>query len=176
MQKVTWLVALVLLLGATAMAQDTPKAEIFGGYSLLVADFSHSSFHLNGGSVSVTENVNSWFGGMLDFSTQFGTRSGFSVNSQQIMYGPVFAYRKASSVTPSAHVLLGAVRGSAGFLGISQPDTDFGLALGGGVDVKLTKIVSIRVIQADYLMTRFLSTHQNNIRASAGIVLNFGKK
>ncbi|HLW79514.1 MAG TPA: hypothetical protein VKU44_07930 [Terriglobia bacterium] len=176
MQKVTWLVTLVLFLGVTAMAQDTPKAEVYGGYSHLVADFSNTTFNLNGGEFGLTENVNSWFGGMVDIGAQFGTRNGFNVNSEQYLYGPVFSYRKLSSFTPSAHILLGAIRGSQGFAGISQSDTKFAAAFGGALQFKLTDMVSIRAIQADYLMSRFLSTHQNNIRLSAGIVLTFGKK
>ena len=176
MQKVTWLVTLVLFLGVTAMAQNTPKAEVYGGYSHLVADFSNTTFNLNGAEIAVTENVNRWFGGMLDISAQFGTRNGFNVNSEQYMYGPVFSYRKLSSFTPSAHVLLGAMRGSQGFAGISQPSTKFAAAPGVAVDIKLTDMVSIRAIQADYVMSRFLGTHQDNLRLSAGIVLTFGKK
>ena len=79
-------------------------------------------------------------------------------------------------MTPFGHVLLGAVRGSGGFVGISQSATKFGIAPGGGVDVKLSDMVSIRLVEADYLMTRFLGVRQDNIRVSAGIVLTFGKK
>jgi len=46
--------------------------------------------------------------------------------------------------------------------------------LGGGVDFALTDRIAIRPIQADYLMSRFLGTRQDNIRLSAGIVLRFG--
>jgi len=176
MQKVTWLVSLVLWLGVTAMAQETPQAEVFGGYSHFVADVGGASVNMNGFHVSVRENFNSWFGGDLDFSTHYGTEVGFNVNTQSIMYGPVFAYRKRSRVTPFAHVLLGAVRGSDGFVGISKSATKVGVAPGGGVDVKLSDMVSIRLVEADYMMTRFLSVRQDNIRVSAGIVLTFGKK
>ena len=134
MQKVTWLVSLVLLLGVTAMAQETPKAEVFGGYSHFVADVGGTSINMNGFHVSVRENLNSWFGGDLDFSTNYGTEAGFNVNTQSIMYGPVFAYRKRSRVTPFAHVLLGAVRGSDGFVGISKSATKVGVAPGGDTE------------------------------------------
>lgn len=181
MQKVTWLVTLVLVLGVTAMAQDTPKAEVFMGYSHLVADFNspikgNSTFNLNGAEFAVSENLNSWFGGMLDVAAQFGTRNGFNVNSEQYLYGPTFSYRKVSGFTPSAHILLGGMRGSQGFAGISVSDTKFCAAPGGALDIRLSDRISIRAIQADYVMSRFLATHQNNLRLSAGIVLTFGKK
>jgi len=79
-------------------------------------------------------------------------------------------------VVPFAHALLGAVRGSSNYLDISKPAVHFAVAVGGGIDVKLTDRVALRLIQADYLMTRFSSTRQDNIRLSAGIVLRFGRK
>lgn len=175
MQNFIRLLAIVLFLRANVMAQNAPKVEVFGGYSHVVADLSNASFGLNGGEIAVTENLNNWFGGKIDIGSQWGTQNGFNVNTQQFMYGPVFACRKASSITPFGQVLLGAIRGSQEFVGISQSATRFAAAFGGGVDVKLSKKASIRMIQADYLVSRFMGTNQNNIRLSAGIVLTFGK-
>ena len=174
MRRFSLLMVIWLLLGATAMAQKAPEFEVFGGYSHLMADVGNTSFNLDGGEGSAVQNVNNWFGGMLDFAAQFGTRNGYKVNSEQIMYGPVFSYRKASSFTPSAHVLLGAVRGSQGFAGISQASTRFGIAFGGSLDYKINKMVSFRVIQGDYLVTNFLGTHQSSLRLSSGLVFTFG--
>jgi hypothetical protein len=173
MQKVGSLLALVLFFSVAAAAQQTPKVELFGGYSHLLADLSDSSFNLDGFHISAAENLNSWVGGVLDFSTHFGTRAGVNVNTQSIMYGPRLSFRKIKIVTPSAHALFGAVRGSTGFDGISKPDIHFGLALGGEIDVKLNRRVAFRVIQADYLMTRFLNLRQDNIRVSTGFVIRF---
>jgi len=39
----------------------------------------------------------------------------------------------------------------------------------------MTNHVSIRLIQAEYLYTKFGSTHQNNGRISAGLVYRWGK-
>ncbi|HUI44200.1 MAG TPA: outer membrane beta-barrel protein [Terriglobia bacterium] len=166
----------LMLLPLPALAQQTPRVEVFGGYSHLVGNFSNSDFNLNGADFSVTENLNKWLGGTLDFSSHFGTVGGFKVNSETIMYGPLFAYRKNPSVVPFGHVLLGAVRGGPEYLGISDSEYRFGVLAGGGVDLKMGKRVSLRIIQADYLMTRFSSSRQDNIRLSAGIVLRFGQK
>jgi len=46
--------------------------------------------------------------------------------------------------------------------------------VGGGADLKVSRRVSLRLIQADYLMSRFSSARQDSIRLSAGIVLRFG--
>jgi hypothetical protein len=68
------------------------------------------------------------------------------------------------------------VRGSSEYLNISQPEERFGVYVGGGLDVKVAPNMSLRLIQADYLMTRFSNARQDNIRISAGLVLSFGGK
>jgi hypothetical protein len=167
---------LLLLLPVSALGQETPKVEVFGGYSNLSANVNASSINLNGANVSVAENVNSWFGGALDFSSHFGTENGKSVSTQSLTYGPVFSYRKSKSVTPFGHVLLGAVRGGPEYLDISKSEFRFGVYAGGGVDVKVNPNLALRLIQVDYLLTRFSNATQDNFRLSAGIVLRFGKK
>ena len=64
------LLAVLSLFGATAHAQDTPKFDIFAGYSYLRLNPSTagvSSFNLNGGSTSVAYNAKSWLSGVADF-------------------------------------------------------------------------------------------------------------
>jgi Outer membrane protein beta-barrel domain len=176
MRKPYRLILPLLFVPLAATAQQTPKVEVFGGYSNLEANLNAASFNLNGTDFSVTENVNPWFGGTLDFTSHFGTEAGIKVNTETLTYGPVISYRKHPSVVPFGHVLLGAVRGSSDYLDISKPAVHFAVAAGGGIDVKVTDRVALRLIQADYLMTRFSSSRQDNIRLSAGIVLRFGRK
>ena len=45
---------------------------------------------------------------------------------------------------------------------------------GFGLDIRINTVVSIRVLQADYIHTRFLEEGQHNGRLSFGIVLSFG--
>jgi hypothetical protein len=178
----------LLILPVSAFAQGTPKVEVFGGYSNLISNFTNSSIDMNGVNLAVQENLNSWFGGVLDFSTHFGsenqsvtglsgtTTTSFRVNTQSVTYGPVFSYRKSHTVTPFGHAMVGAVRGGPDYLGISRGEVRFGVYAGGGLDVKVSPMISLRLIQADYLMTRFSGARQDNIRLSAGIVLRLGKK
>ncbi len=166
----------LLMLTISAWAQETPRVEVFGGYSNLTANLNNTSFNLNGVAVSAAENLNSWFGGAVDFSYHFGTEAGFKTNMQTLTYGPVFSYRKNKSIVPFGHVLLGVVRGGPEYLNISKPEERFGVYTGGGVDLRINDRVALRLIQADYLMTRFSNTRQDNIRLSAGLVLRLGKK
>jgi hypothetical protein len=52
----------------------------------------------------------------------------------------------------------------------------FATALGGGLDWNATPHIGVRLIQAEYLMTKFtdgLNDRQNNARISAGVVFRF---
>jgi hypothetical protein len=65
-------------------------------------------------------------------------------------------------------------------LGLDINDTGFAFAAGGGVDIKaLSSRLAIRLLQADYVMTRFDdglggTTTSHNVRASTGIVIRVG--
>jgi hypothetical protein len=150
--------------------------EVFGGYSNLIASANVANFDMNGVNFSATENLNSWFGGTMDFSGHFGTEAGLKVNTQSLTYGPVFSYRKTRNVVLFGRTLLGAVRGGRDYLGISKPEERFGVYAGGGFDVKVRPNLALRLFQADYLLTRFSGVRQDNFRLSAGIILLFGTK
>ncbi|HEV2424697.1 MAG TPA: outer membrane beta-barrel protein [Terriglobia bacterium] len=176
MRNAYWFIAALLLMPLPVAAQNTPAVEVFGGYSHLMGNLGNSTVNLNGFDGSVTENLNRWFGGTLDISSQFGTEAGYKVNSQTITYGPMIAYRKNPKIVPFAHGLLGAVRGSPEYLGISKSEYRFAMLGGGGVDVRLSSRVSLRLVQFDYLFSHFSMMRQDNIRISAGFVFRFGQK
>lgn len=57
----------------------------------------------------------------------------------------------------------------------------FTMAFGGGLDFNLSKSISIRPVEIDYVLTRFTNpftstNNQNNFRYVAGIVFNLGGK
>ena len=175
MKRVIWIIPAILLLSITARAQETPAWEISGGYTYLKADLGGSSFHLNGATTSATQNLNSWFGGRVEVSAYHGKESGATLSAQSVTYGPVFSYRRFKTINPFAHVQLGAIHASQGYLGISQSAIKFAMVGGGGVDVQINKMASVR-LQADYLMSRFLGLNQNNLQGTVGLVFRFGKK
>jgi hypothetical protein len=155
---------------AAAFAQsgdETPKAEVFAGYSLLSYDtgsFVNDRTAVHGGEVSATGNVNHWLGIEGDVSGHF--RGGDAVFYATA--GPRFTYRGAGKVEPYAHVLAGGAFGS----GVNQ----FAMTVGGGVDVKVNDKVAIRVIQADYAPIFYHDGTVNNARISAGVVFRFGNR
>lgn len=161
----------MLLFAAVASAQDNPKAEVFGGYSYLRVNPGSgiSGQNFNGGSGSVSFNPNSWLGIVADVGVYHASIGGVGFNVVSYTFGPKLAYRKNDKVTPFAQVLFGGARISAS----GGSENGFAMALGGGFDWNATEHLGIRLIQGEYVMTRFSSDTQNNARISAGVVFRW---
>jgi opacity protein-like surface antigen len=121
----------------------------------------------------VAGNLNHWFGVVGDFGAckVTGLPSGTSAHLVNYLFGPKLTYRSRGKLSPFAQVLFGGERISGSAPGVSS----FAMAFGGGADYEMTNHVAIRVIQAEYLYTKFSGTRQNNARISAGIVYRWGK-
>jgi len=167
---------LVLGFSASAMAQQQPTAEIAGGYSYVRVNSSVGSINGNGGSGSLAYNPNSWFGIVGDLGGYHFSKSGASGNVFSYLFGPRLSYRKNEWITPFAQVLFGGARATAAFSSTGVSQNKFAMTAGGGLDYKASRHFAIRVIQAEYFMTRFAGERQNNARISTGIVLRIGGK
>ena len=181
MRSLLWILGILMLVTAPAVAQDTPKIEIFGGYSYLRVNTGGTGINLNGWNASVQGNVNNWFSVVGDFSGHYGSVElapgvSLDVNNHAFLFGPRISCRKHERFTPFAHVLLGGARNKFSAQGLSSSDTAFAAALGSGVDVKVSDRIALRLFQADYVLTRFGSDTQNNFRLSTGLVLRLGQK
>jgi outer membrane protein OmpA-like peptidoglycan-associated protein/opacity protein-like surface antigen len=180
-----------------------PKGELFLGYSYmknLPDNAGNRIVHLNGGSTSLALNVNRHLGLVADIggfhADKFGPNappSGGVVNASgnvfSFMFGPRLSFRN-DKVTPFVQALFGGVHAGAvtlsGCSGIGctplPSESAFAMALGGGLDVKVHRHVSLRLFQIEYLMTRFgdrtsstlQTARQNDVRISAGLVFRFG--
>jgi len=159
----------------------------------------------NGWNASGQYNLNSWFGVKADFSGHYGTLltatfptvivpsvfhfSSPSESSYNFLFGPAVSYRRHAYI-PFAHALFGVNHVSFGSVtvapGLPSPgptfslnsETHFAFALGGGVDIKVSRHVLVRPGQLDYLEVSSSgngSGHQNNFRFSAGVVYALGK-
>jgi len=163
---------------------------------------------LNGGGGSAVFNLNSYLGIKVDLQGYGSTTSNFFIppsvnfpggatgsvsgNLFTYLFGPQIKFR-TPKVQPFAHLLLGGaysnVYGNA-FKTICQPTASacsfsgspssnaFAMAVGGGIDIPVTKLVSIRPAEIDYLLTdfsnRFSNSNQNNFRYSGGVTFTFG--
>jgi opacity protein-like surface antigen len=173
--------------------------------------FAVPTYFLNGWSAEAQYNVGRWFG----IAADVGGRSGTPITASggrtlaglpkettySFLAGPVISYRTKSIFTPFAHTLFGWERPSLGASTITGSvssaitvtatnDTDFVMALGVGVDCKITRRFSVRLGQLDWYHTSLnlnkfytnafggdllegLHTNQINYRVSAGAVVQF---
>jgi outer membrane protein OmpA-like peptidoglycan-associated protein len=175
--------------------ENAPAVELFGGYSYIRFNdkrlLDKENFDLHGGTGSIAGNVNRWFGLVADFAGYkvTGLPSGTSGSASTFLFGPKFSHR-GERWTPFAQFLFGFAHvksdvttpllpgsGSDFFSLGSFHQNAFATALGGGFDLSLTKHVAWRVVQAEYLFTKFPdgnNNQQNNIRAATGLVFRFG--
>ncbi len=167
---------LVCLTFFPVMAQDTSKAEVFGGYS-----WAGGNFH--GWNSLVTGNVTKRFGITADFSGHYGNELEGSIlvkqNAHSFLFGPRYSFR-GKRLTPFVYALFGVTRfhESATISGqrLSASDSGFSSALGGGLDIKVNERVAIRAFQIDYFRPNFFGEAHNRGRLAVGVVLHLGKK
>jgi hypothetical protein len=86
-----------------------------------------------------------------------------------------------SSLHPFVQVLAGGAHSSGSL--VEGPDsnaTNAGAALtsnaGGGLDLGLTTLLSLRLVEADYFVATYnnlVNDHQDNLRIGVGVVLHF---
>ncbi|HXO87569.1 MAG TPA: outer membrane beta-barrel protein [Candidatus Acidoferrales bacterium] len=197
MKRLALLCGAMLLFAGLASAQDSPKVEAFGGYSYLRANEGGEGFNFNGGSGSLAYNLTPWLGVVGDFGGYHWSGSGdFAGEDATIvsyLFGPKVALRHGP-ITPFAQVLFGGAHFSAsgedcddvrlhregdGCSSGSFSENGFAMTIGGGVDWNATSHIGIRLIQAEYLLTKLNgegvggSNTQNNARISAGVVFRF---
>jgi opacity protein-like surface antigen len=185
LQVVVCLLALASLFGAAAPTQEEPKFDVFAGYSYVRTNPATSgidSFSMNGGSASIAYNANHWLGAVADFGGYHSNNilgTGVDGTLSTYLFAPSISYRHNSSITPFGQVLFGFahIAGDNG-MAFSTSNNSFAMAIGGGVDCKVSRRFSIRPAQVDYLMTHFneLGTgaqDQNNLRVPSGVVFHF---
>jgi opacity protein-like surface antigen len=204
MRKLHMIFMALLALGLRAQAQETPRAEVFTGYSFLSAQFPLSTDpaagetrgSMNGWNVSAGFNANRWFGVVGDFSGNYNSPTqgdlfkpancvlctgGVSATVHNIYTftgGPQLSMRE-DNLTVFGHVLFGGVHTRADLVSNVTPSasistTSFTVMVGGGVDFTLARRITLR-IQPDYFKSSILDRRQNNFRVSTGIVFRFGQ-
>ena len=169
----TIIAAMAILLPTSVWAQETPKAEVFGGFSLLSLKPSDTRITPIGWQGSITANVNERFGVVGDFGGQYKDDSTNCVScSFHSFLGGVRAGQRVEKATVFAHALFGGTRSAGG--GVS--DTNFTMGYGGGVDINASEKIAVRIVQFDWLPTRVpdgvggSEWQKNIIRFGFGIV------
>ena len=183
MKHAVLLIVLFCATGVSVSAQDAyPRAELFGGYSHFRADpirldSPDARKGANGFGVSFAGNLNSKIGLVAELSAHHGSLDVFQLerdwNTYTFLFGPRFSAR-GSTVTGFGHVLLGGVQSN---IENFQRGTHFALAFGGGLDVKASRMVAVRIVQADYIVERHrFEGWFGDFRLQSGIVVRFGNR
>jgi hypothetical protein len=179
-----------LLCVGCAVAQDYPKAELYGGYSYGNIDTNGltSRQSINGWEASVSGNFNKWFAVEADVAGYYKT---YPVNLTQYGLGIVdvkvtdYSYGAGPRINIRpffVHALLGGdhLTGSAVVSAVGYSKSQDGLAgaFGGGIEWPVSRRLAVRA-SADYVFTRHnifapQSYTQNNARAGIGLVYTFG--
>ena len=180
-------------LASTSHAQGI---ELFGGYSFVRAPVTFTqtpqgtcvipgcpttlttqTLNLNGFEVGGAFKVLGPLALAGDFGDTSGSFQGAHTHLRTYLVGPQL--RLPGPISPFAHFLVGAAHeSSASSIGpvlttAAPAQTGFATTLGGGIDLKVLPLISIRPIQVDYLLTHFNSATQNQFRISAGVVVHF---
>lgn len=205
--KILFAALLLFSVAPSVFAQETPRADLFAGYSYLrseeetesLADLGFSGTaarkakDFNGWNMSVTGNFTNWFGIVADFGASYGTvdfdfaAGGSTANLRvrnelyTLMFGPQFSAR-GRNLGIFARVMAGAARRnqSIDILGgkVSEKNVGFAAAAGAGFDARLAAGVWVRVLQADYIITRFENDfgrkNQQHMRYSSGLLFRMG--
>ena len=188
MKKLLVAVAVLSLFCIPALAQDTPKVEVFGGYQYIrdTGGLFIDGLSYHGFSAAVEGNVASFLGIVGEFGyfrhTESAGDESATLSGMPFMFGPRVGYR-GERFRVFGHYLLGGTRVSLDTTP-SDPDAEgsetfFSQAIGGGIDLVLSDIISIRPAQFDYLSVRFtegdMSRWENHFRYSGGVVFTFGR-
>lgn len=151
-----------------AQTETIAKAEVFAGF--LHKRNGDSGF--NGVNISGVYNFSKYFGAKVDYSYSAGPEY-FPYGRQTertVMAGLQIknSTKERNKVRPFLHGLIGSSRQT-----LFGPKTNaFTFAVGGGLDVRVSERVSIRVIQADFQPTYHNSITRAQARFSFGIVLD----
>jgi outer membrane immunogenic protein len=184
---ILFLAAMASIAGVSACAQSSAQPEPEPRPELAVEyNYVHSNappgdcgcINLNGGSasfawplklwhLSVVGDVGAVHAGSISSENDDLTLSTYTVG---VRYSP---HVHAWHLQPWGQVLVGGAHASGSLVAGGGA---FASLVGGGLDVRATRRISIRALEADYLVTTFdngSNNHQNNLRIAAGLVFHF---
>ena len=191
MPRLMLLLGLLLLLPLPTLAQDIPRVEVFGGFSVSNLKLGEERTNAKGWHAWVAVNSQySWLEFEVDVSGHYGRLGRTRTNTHVAMAGMRMSIRPGR-FTGFVHSLYGISFGHPPAIHLDEFDPipqrvwfTFAPA-GGGLDVALNKKVALRLFQFDVIFhsnapelpQTFTPTSYSTIqyRMSSGVVLRFGK-
>lgn len=168
-------VTLGLALPAAAQ-QPAPRLDVSVGYVVVRDQDIYGRTFPVGWNVDVATRMTRRLkivgevGGAYGNLDVLGTR--FDLNVHTLMAGPRLSGWQSGRLAPFAHILVGGARNMASVFGESSSTTMLALQPGGGVDVRLTDLIGVR-IGGDY---RLILSSGAEFRVVIGAVFAVGKK
>jgi outer membrane immunogenic protein len=184
---------------APAATQAGPASDSLSGPELAVGyTFLHSNappggcgcFNLNGANATFALPVKPRsfeLVGDITITHAGGiTSSGYSLTLSTFTAGGRYLHRLGHfPVQAYGQGLIGVAHSSGTLIPAQNPGVSsnagaaFAANLGGGVDLDINRRFSLRLVEADYLITTFdnnVNNRQNHLRISSGVIVRFGKK
>lgn len=214
----TWRCLCLALIGCFCVpngrAQTYPVAEGYLGFTMLNNEYGTARHNSPGVIFSFGYNATRNLRLVADFGAEWHSTNivwtngrNATANDYQLLFGPELTIRQSPSVTPFVHGLAGmAFRNYAvpsgnwicnGYtcyedtFGVAL-ETGFATGVGGGIDWHLHPILSLRVVQFDWIRTHLsrdnasyspiqgqlptLTGWQDNYRFSCGITFRWGER
>jgi outer membrane immunogenic protein len=175
-----------------AVAPRTPDPELAVDYNYVRSNAPPDGctcFSLNGGSAAFAWPIKPMSSGHFALVGDVSVTHADSITSANysltlstftagVRYVPRFGH---SPLQPFVQTLAGLAHSSGslvegGTAAVSNSGAAFAANLGGGLDLRINRRFSLRVVEADYLLTLFVNgtnDHQNNMRLGAGLVFHF---
>ena len=193
MKKIFGLVTLLAISALPTLAQRgfegiTPKLEVEGGYSYLSWGLPSDigRMNMNGWQAEANYNLNQHLGLTLDTA---GTKNYEGLDGTEGIYtfmaGPRFYPVGHHKLTPFVHATAGLGHYTLYFppdppySSFSYSENHLAIGFGGGLDIAVTRTMSVRLAQMDYERTVFNVENlpaQNNFRFSTGVVFRLGSR
>ncbi len=178
---------------------DNTKFEVYAGYSAnnLTSGNPEGAVDLNsnstptyrGWNASATYNVNRYFGIKADVSGHYDKitllQAPLRISANSSLYNvlggiQVKDNKRTKRFSPFAHALFGVATSKTtlnssictALPNCTNSNTGFAMAFGGGLDLRVKKNLSIRLIEAEYNPIFLGGIRQNNIRLGFGIVIH----
>ena len=167
--------------------EEAPKAELFGGFSIMNFEDADCNYHpkgkVGGWAASFAANLNPEFAVKADFSGLYssgknpdGTRVEGSRITQYNILGGVQYTKRYENINVFGEALGGFVKVDEKITAYhSHAYNGYGMAFGGGVDWKFNPKIAWRIAQVDYMPAHWNEKFHHNIRYQTGVLLSLGK-
>jgi outer membrane immunogenic protein len=181
--------ACCFLFTTNAAGQSNSRLEVGANYNYVRANAAPGDcgcISMQGGNGWIGYNLFHSFALVGEVGSQYASNIApfaAALTLTSFMGGVRYKKNIGERFSPFVQVVAGGAHASGsmapGNSGIPGSSNAFAMAVGGGIDLSVSRHFALRLIQADYYYTRFpngVNDRQNNLRIGAGVVIRFGSR